>query len=92
MLTRSELKRPFALRPSCLTNWDPAQVDAVTLVLGPHHKRSISLESLANSDFREPKQRFKPFGFLAAQPHNILLYRNLLRSLPRQSLATKANH
>src|SRR6516225_6164274 len=42
-----------------------------------------------------PKQRFKPFAFLAAQPHNILLYRNLLRShdcLPRQSLATKANH
>src|SRR5262249_26025428 len=42
-----------------------------------------------------PNQRFKPFAFLAAQPHNILLYRNLLRShdcLPRQSLATKANH
>src|SRR5207245_6797829 len=42
-----------------------------------------------------PNQRFKPFSFLAAQPHNILLYRNLLRShdcLPRQSLATKANH
>src|SRR5437660_4349820 len=42
-----------------------------------------------------PNQRFKPFAFFAAQPHNILLYRNLLRShdcLPRQSLATKANH
>src|SRR5262249_21282433 len=42
-----------------------------------------------------PKQRFKPFAFLAAQPHNILLYRNPLTShdcLPRQSLATKANH
>src|SRR6266566_4301142 len=42
-----------------------------------------------------PNQGFKPFAFLAAQPHNILLYRNLLRShdcLPRQSLATKANH
>src|SRR5262249_15567201 len=42
-----------------------------------------------------PNQCFKPFAFLAAQPHNILLYRNLLRShdcLPRQSLATKANH
>jgi hypothetical protein len=26
-----------------------------------------------------PNQRFKPFAFLAAQPHNILLYRNLLR-------------
>src|SRR5438034_5386484 len=42
-----------------------------------------------------PNQRFKPFAFLAAQPHNILLYRNLLRShdcLPHQSLATKANH
>jgi hypothetical protein len=25
-------------------------------------------------------QRFKPFAFLAAQPHNIFLYRNLLRS------------
>src|SRR6516225_10442626 len=33
-----------------------------------------------------PNQRFKPFAFPAAQPHNILLYRNLLRShdcLPR---------
>src|SRR6267143_5732891 len=42
-----------------------------------------------------PNQGFKPFAFLAAQPHNIFLYRNLLRShdcLPRQSLATKANH
>src|SRR6266540_4133906 len=27
-----------------------------------------------------PNQGFKPFAFLAAQPHNILLYRNLLRS------------
>ena len=27
-----------------------------------------------------PDQRFKLFAFLAAQPHNILLYRNLLRS------------
>src|SRR6266404_9127235 len=45
--------------------------------------------------FTFPNQRFKPFAFLAAQPHNIFLYRNLLRShdcLPRQSLATKANH
>src|SRR6202045_231751 len=42
-----------------------------------------------------PDQRFKPFAFLAAQPHHILLYRNLLRSHDcplRQSLATKANH
>ena len=56
-----------------------------------------------------PDQPFKPFAFLAAQPHgsqqrlwvsddlcchNILLYRNLLRSHDyplRQSLATKAN-
>ena len=38
---------------------------------------------------------FKPFAFLAAQPYNILLYRNLLRSRDcplRQSLATRANH
>ncbi len=28
-------------------------------------------------------QRFKLFAFLAAQPHNILLYRNLLRSHDR---------
>ena len=37
----------------------------------------------------------QPFAFLAVQPHDILLYQNLLRShdcLPRQSLATKANH
>ena len=42
-----------------------------------------------------PDQRFKPLAFLAAQPHNILLYRNLLRShdcLRRHVVATKANH
>ena len=27
-----------------------------------------------------PYQHFKPFALLAAQPHNIFLYRNLLRS------------
>jgi hypothetical protein len=27
--------------------------------------------------FAFPYQRFKPFAFLVAQPHNILLYRNL---------------
>src|SRR5664279_3495980 len=34
-----------------------------------------------------PNQRFQSFAFLAAQPHNIFLYRNLLRRhdyLPRQ--------
>src|SRR6267154_6797985 len=30
--------------------------------------------------FAFPYQRFKPFAFLAAQPNNILLYRNLLGS------------
>src|SRR5947199_2738364 len=53
------------------------------------------LQYLACRALSFPNQRFKPFAFLAAQPHNILLYRNLLRShdcLPRQSLATKANH
>src|SRR5262249_19312620 len=53
------------------------------------------LQPQARRAFSFPNQRFKPFAFLAAQPHNILLYRNLLRShdcLPRQSLATKTNH
>jgi hypothetical protein len=46
----------------------------------------------------EPKRlfaRFEPRRLATSIPNNILLYRNLLRShdcLPRQSLATKANH
>jgi hypothetical protein len=41
-----------------------------------------------------PNQRFKPFAFLAAQPHNIFLYRNLLAAMIASlaSSATKANH
>src|ERR1700732_1971037 len=42
-----------------------------------------------------PKQRLKLFALLAAQPHNVLLYRNVLRShdRPHPSIAaTTANH
>src|SRR5882762_2354758 len=41
-----------------------------------------------------PQQRFESLAFLATQPHNIFLYRNLLRSHDRlrRRVATKANH
>src|SRR5271169_2779635 len=59
--------------------------------------RDISLQQNPRLQYQSrralsfPDQRFKPFAFLAAQPHHILLYQNLLRShdcLPRQSQAT----
>jgi hypothetical protein len=37
-----------------------------------------------------PYQRFKLFAFLAARPHNILLYRSFLGSMIASSLALQA--
>src|SRR6476660_8904345 len=52
------------------------------------------LEQLLSRALAFPYQRLKLLALLATQPHNILLYRNLLGShhrLPR-SVATESNH
>jgi len=64
----------------------PASEQSASTIFSPFSSRCAG--------FAFPYQRFKPFAFLAAQPNNILLYRNLLGSHDclRRRVATESNH
>jgi hypothetical protein len=69
----------------------PGMSPAVVRLSGEERER---LETLIRKG-KSPARRVLKARPIAAQRAGILLYRNLLRShdcLPRQSLATKANH
>src|SRR5712672_1977041 len=59
---------------------DPAVTPACTGFRDIGLQQYSRLQQPLRRAFAFPYQRFKPFAFLAAQPNNILLYRNLLGS------------
>src|SRR5208337_4007692 len=73
---------------------DPAVASSVTRLRDIGLQQDPRLELLLRRAFSFPQQRLKPFTFLAAQPHDIFLYRNLLagHDRPRHSSHDPANH
>src|SRR6266853_4896038 len=89
------LARPVNHRCTGLQGLDnPAVTPAFTGFRDIGLQQYARLQQPLRRAFSFPYQCFKLFAFLAAQPHNILLYRNLLRSHDRlrRPSATKANH
>src|ERR1035437_6668147 len=62
---------------------DPVVTPAFTVFGNVSHQQYPRLQQALRCALALSYQRFKLFAFLAAQPHNILLYRNPLRSHDR---------